>query len=187
MVMFILLYRCTTWMLTKLDGKCTKMLQAILIKSWKLHPLNQQLYGLLPPISKTIQIRQARHVKHCWRSKDKLISDVLPWIPSHEQASVGQPARTYLQQHCIDTRCNLVDQLKAMDDWDKWQEIGEICANSTRILYTYAHVCVCIYIYIYIYIYIDVCVSIFCICIYIYICVCVCVYVHVCNIYNIYI
>ena len=62
-VMSILLYKCTTWTLTKLilkklDGNCTRILQAILNKSWKQHPTKQQLYRHLPPISKTIQIRQ---------------------------------------------------------------------------------------------------------------------------------
>ena len=80
--MLILLYGYTTWTRTKcmekkLDGNYTRMLQAVLNKSWKQHPTKQQLYGHLPPIAKTIQIRRTRHVRHCWRSKDKLISDVL--------------------------------------------------------------------------------------------------------------
>ena len=46
----ILLYRCTTWMLTKriekkIDGNYTRMLRAILHKSWKQRPTKQQLYG----------------------------------------------------------------------------------------------------------------------------------------------
>ena len=45
----ILLFGCITWMLTKrieknLDGNCTRMLRAILNKSWKQHPTKQQLY-----------------------------------------------------------------------------------------------------------------------------------------------
>ena len=55
------------------------MLQAILNRSWRKHPTKQQLYGHLPPITKTIQIRRTRHAGHCWRSRDKLISDVLLW------------------------------------------------------------------------------------------------------------
>ena len=85
-VVSILLYGCTTWMLAKrlkkkLDGNYTKMLQAILNKSWR-----QQLYGHLPPIMKTIQVRWTRHAGHCWRSKDELISDVLLWTPAYGQA-----------------------------------------------------------------------------------------------------
>ena len=84
---------------------------AILSKSLKQHPTKEQLYGHLPPISKTIQRRQVWHARHCWRSKDKLISDVLLWTPWHGCASVGQPIRTYLQQFCIDTGCSLKNLL----------------------------------------------------------------------------
>ena len=53
-VLSILLYGCTTWTLTKrlekkLDGNYTRMLQAILNKSWRQHPTKHQLYGHLPP------------------------------------------------------------------------------------------------------------------------------------------
>ena len=83
-VVSILLYGCTTWMLTKrmdkkLDGNYTRMLRAILNKSWRQHPTKQQLYGHLPPIMKTIQVRRTRHAGHCWRSRDELISDILLW------------------------------------------------------------------------------------------------------------
>ena len=56
----ILLYGCTTWTLTKrlekkkLDGNYTRMQRAILNKSWQQHPTRHQLYGHLPPITKTI-------------------------------------------------------------------------------------------------------------------------------------
>ena len=48
----ILLYGCTTWTLTKrlekkLDGNYTRMLRAILNKSWQQHPTRHQLYGHL--------------------------------------------------------------------------------------------------------------------------------------------
>ena len=82
----ILLYGCTTWTLTKrlkkkLDGNYTRMLRAILNKSWRQHPTRHQLYGQLPPITKTIHVRRTRHAGHCRRSKDELISDVLLWTP----------------------------------------------------------------------------------------------------------
>ena len=85
-VTLILLYGCTTWTLTKrlekkLDGNYTRMLRAILNKSWQQHPTRHQLYGHLPPITKTIQVRRTRHAGHCWRSRDELIRDVLLWIP----------------------------------------------------------------------------------------------------------
>ena len=52
----------------KLDGNYTRMLRAILNKSWRQHPTRHQLYGHLPPITKTIQVRRTRHAGHCWRS-----------------------------------------------------------------------------------------------------------------------
>ena len=81
----------------KLDGNYTRMLRAILNKSWKQHPTKQQLYGHLPPITKTIQVKRTRHAGHSWRSKDELISDIFLWTPSHGRANAGRPAKTYLQ------------------------------------------------------------------------------------------
>ena len=53
----LLLYECTAWTLTekKLDGNYTRMLSAVLNKFWKQQPTKHQL-----PISKNIQVRQAR-------------------------------------------------------------------------------------------------------------------------------
>ena len=99
-VVSILLYGCTTWTLTKrlekkLDGNYTRMLRAILNKFWQQHPTRHQLYGHLPPITKTIQARRTRHSGHCWRSKDKLISDVL-WTPHMvKQKQNNQLEHTY--------------------------------------------------------------------------------------------
>ena len=78
-VVSILLYGCTTWTLTKRiekkpDSNYTRILRVILNKSWRQHPTKKQLYGHLPPITKTIQIRRTGNVGHCWRSKDELIN-----------------------------------------------------------------------------------------------------------------
>ena len=96
-------------------------------KSWNQHLTKQQLYGHLPPICKTIQIRQTRHAGHCWISKDKLISHIILWTLSHGSASVGQPMRTYLRQICTDTGCNLEDCWK---QWMSSKRIKEIHASS---------------------------------------------------------
>ena len=69
-VVSILLYGCTTWTLTKrlekkLDGNYTRMLRAILNKSWRQHPTRHQLYGHLPSITKTLQVRRIRHAGDC--------------------------------------------------------------------------------------------------------------------------
>ena len=136
-VVSILLYGCTTWMLTKrlekkLDGNYTRMLQAILNKSRRQHPAGHQLYGQLPPITKTIQVRRTRHAGHCWRSRDELISDVLPWTPLHGRAKAGRPARTYIQQLCEDTWCSPEDLPEAMNNREKWRErVRDIRASGT--------------------------------------------------------
>ena len=133
----ILLYGCTTWTLTKrlekkLDGNYTRMLRAILNKSWQQHPTRHQLYGHLPPIMKTIQVRRTRHAGLCWRSRDELIRDVLLWIPTHGRAKAGRPARTYIQQLCEDTGCCPEDLPRAMTDREEWRErFRDIRAAST--------------------------------------------------------
>ena len=74
--------QCTSWTLTKhmekkLDGSYTRMLRAVLNKSWRQHPTKQQLYSYLLPITKTIQVRWIRNAGFCWRRKDEFRSDIL--------------------------------------------------------------------------------------------------------------
>ena len=123
-VVSILLYGCTTVTLTKrlekkLHGNYTRLLRAILNKSWRQHPTKHQLYGHLPPITKTIKVRRT---KHCWRSRDELISDVLLWTPTYSGAKAGRLARTYIQQLCQDTECSPEYLPEAMNDRDEWRE-----------------------------------------------------------------
>ena len=118
----ILLYGCTTWTLTKrlekkLDGNYTRMLRAILNKSWRKHPTRHQLYGHLHPITKT---RRTRHAGRCWRSRDELIRNVLLWTPTHGHEKAGRAARTYIQQLCEDTGCCPEDLPRAMNDREEW-------------------------------------------------------------------
>ena len=126
-VVSILLYGCTTWTLTKrlekkLDGNYTRMLRAILNKSWQQHLTRHQLYGHLPRITKTIQARRTRHAGHCWRSKDEIVNYVLLWTPAYGQSKAGRPAWTYIQQLCDDTGCNPEDLLGAMNDRETWRD-----------------------------------------------------------------
>ena len=123
----ILLYGCTIWTLTKrlekkLDGNYTRILRAILNKSWRQQPTRHQLYGHLPPITKTIQVRRTRHAGHCWRSRDELIRDVFLWTPTHGGAKAGRPARTYIQQVCEDMGWCPEDLPRAMNDREEWRE-----------------------------------------------------------------
>ena len=136
-VVSILLYGCTTWMLTKrlekkLDGNYTRMLRAILNKSWQQQPTRHQLYGHLLPITKTFQARRTRHAGHCWRSKDELVIDVLRWTPAYGQSKAGRLARTYIQQLCDNTGCNPEDLPEAMNDRETWRErVRDIRARGT--------------------------------------------------------
>ena len=113
------------------------------------HPSKQPLCRQLLPISKTIQIRWARHAGHCWRSKGELISDILQWASLYRWASVGRSARSYLQQLCTDLGCSLEDLPRVMDDRVEWRErLREICASGTPWwwwhihLYTFMWVCI---------------------------------------------
>ena len=137
-VVSILLYGSTTWTLTKrlekkVDGNYTRMLRAILKKSWRQHPTKHQLYGHQHlPITKIIQVRRTRHAGHYWRSRDELISDILLWTPTYGRAKAGRPARTYIQQLCEDTGCSPEDLLEAMNDGEKWRErVRDIRAGGT--------------------------------------------------------
>ena len=178
----ILLYGCTTWTLTKrlekkLDGNYTRMLRAILNKSWRQHPTRHQLYGRLPPITKTNQVRRTRHAGHCWRSRDELIRDVLLWTPTHGRAKAERPARTYIQQLCEDAGCCPEDLPRAMNDREEWRErVRDIRATSATWWWWW-------YIYIYIYIYICVCVCVLArayICVYVLVYKCVYIFINIC-------
>ena len=136
-VVSILLYGCTTWALTKqlekkLDGNYTRMLRAILNKSWWQYLTRHQLYGHLLPITKTIQVRRTRHAGHWWRSRDELISDVLQSTRTYGRVKAGRPARTYIQQLCEDPGCCPEDLPEAMSDREKWRErVRDIRAFGT--------------------------------------------------------
>ena len=135
-VVSILLYGCTTWTLTKrlekkLDSNYTRMLRAILKKSWRQHPTRHQLYGHLPPITKTIQIRRTRHAgeqvrAHKWCT---------PMDPTYGRAKAGRPTRTYIQQLCEDTGCSPEDLPETMNYREKWGErVRDIRACGTTLL-----------------------------------------------------
>ena len=131
-----------------MDGNYTRMLRAISNKYWKQHSTKQHLCGHLPPISKTIQVRQTRH---CWRSKNEVINDILQWTLKHRCTSVGWPARTYLHQLCADTQGPIDNK----DGWkEKERESGKsvlpVRHDDDDNLCVCVCVCVCVCIYIYI-------------------------------------
>ena len=81
---------------------------------------NNNLYGHLPSISKTIPLRQTRHVGYCSRCNDR--RDFLLWTFRHGQASVGRPVRTYLHFLSVETGWSLENLDRAMDDREGWRE-----------------------------------------------------------------
>ena len=90
-----------------------------------------ELYGHLPPITKTFKLRRTKHVGHCWRSWGELISEELLWIPSHGRAKAGWSGKTYIQQLCRDMGCSREDLPASMNDREEWQEsVRDICARQ---------------------------------------------------------
>ena len=136
-VVLILLYGCTTWTLTKrLEKKARRQLHKN-VESYieqVLATTSHETTTIRPPAShhENILVRRTRHVGHCWRSKDDLVSDVLLWTPTCGQAKAGWPARTYIEQLCEDTGCNPEDLPEAMDDREKWRKlVRDIHAGGT--------------------------------------------------------
>ena len=102
---------------------------AMLNESWKQHPMKQQLYSHLPPISKTIEIRQARYVGFCWKSKDKF---TCPPMDSCTRTYHCWPTNKNLHKTALyGHRCSLEDLPEAIDYRDKWwKRVREIFASS---------------------------------------------------------
>ena len=107
---------------SNLCWECTKGETHLPWLRWAYMTSILKLYGHLPPIMKTIQVRRTRHAGHCWRNRDGLISDVLLWTPTYGRAKAGWPARTYIQQLCEDTWCSPEDLPREMNDREKWRE-----------------------------------------------------------------
>ena len=127
----------------KLDDNYIRMLQVILNKSWRQHPTKQQLYGHLPEIKKTIQIRRTRQAGHCWRRKDKRTHKRCTPVDPFTQKSKGWTTSKNLY-----TACSLEDLPGAIDDRDGWQErVKEICAGSVTRWWWQFNLTLYIYIY----------------------------------------
>ena len=60
-------------------------------KDAEQHP-TKKLYSHLPPITQTIQVR--KNTWHCWRSKNKHITNVLLKTSTYGHTRVGRPAKT---------------------------------------------------------------------------------------------
>ena len=60
-----------------IDGAYTRILRAVMNKSWRDHLTNKQLYGGIPKISKSLRMQRLRFAGHSWRSKYELASDLI--------------------------------------------------------------------------------------------------------------
>ena len=85
---------------------------------WKQHPTKNQLYGHLPPMSKTIQKRKTRHVGHCCRSQIELINKQRSLMDPFTRTCKCWTTISNLFI-CTDTECNREDLSEAMDDWER--------------------------------------------------------------------
>ena len=83
--------------------------------------------------SETIQVRRTRHLGHCKRNKDEFVSNVLLWTPTYGRTNVNRPAKTYVDQLCLDTGCRLEKQLGAMNDRNGRRERKEDSMLSARL------------------------------------------------------
>ena len=114
---------------TIVSGNYTRMLRAILNKSWRQHPTKPTIR---PPITKTIQVRRTRHAEHCWRSRDELISDVLLWTP-HMDGQQENDQHEHTFSSYVRIRDVVPEDLpEAMNDKEKWRErVRDIRASGT--------------------------------------------------------
>ena len=92
-VVSTLLYGCTTWTLTKrlekkLHGNYTKMLRAILNKSWRQHSQGTNYTATCLPLRKPDEPDMPDTAGE--------VSDILLWTPTYGWANAGRPARTYI-------------------------------------------------------------------------------------------
>ena len=91
---------CTTWMLIKriekkLDGICTRVLRAILNKSWKQHPSN--CTATYNPSRRQSKLHKQDMLEQQGRTTFSYGA-----LRTDEQV-LGRPARTYQQQFYTDT------------------------------------------------------------------------------------
>ena len=128
-VVLVQLYGCTTWTLVKLMIAITQECYKLYWRSLEgSTPQNSSCTATYHPLRKLSKLDKPD-------KQDKFISDIMLWTPSHERAKVGRPGKTYIQQLCADTGCNLEDLLGdflgAMNDREDWcDRVREIRASS---------------------------------------------------------
>ena len=92
----------------KIDGNRTRVIGAVLKKSWKQYPFKKRLYGKLPPILQIIQMKQAR--TKSWGK----FSNGFPYI---DQPVLADLQKLQIDKLCNDTRSSLVDLPSVITPW----------------------------------------------------------------------
>ena len=125
-IMSILLYGCTTWTLTKrmekeLDGNYTRMLRAILNKSWRQHPTNSSYMATYHPSRKLSKLDKSdmRDTAGNVGTSSWVIYSCGPLHMDKQRQDI-QFEPTY--SSCANTGYSPGDLPKAMDDREEWQE-----------------------------------------------------------------
>ena len=133
-VISILLYGCTTWTLTKrlkkLDSNYTRMLRAILNKSWRQHPQGTNYTATCLPSRKLSKLDEPDTQDTAGEARTNS-SVMYSYGPPH-MAKQKQDDQLDIQQLCEDTRCSPEDLPEAMNDREKWRErVRDIRVSGT--------------------------------------------------------
>ena len=117
----VLLYGSTACTLTQsldkmLDGAYSKVLRVVKNVTWRQRIPNEVLCAGLPMISTSVREMCLWFSSHCWRSKNEVVSDLIPWKPKHGKRSVGGQARTFVDLLETDTGVPRDCLPAAMDD-----------------------------------------------------------------------
>ena len=190
-VVSILLYECTTWTLTKrmekkLDGNYTRMLWAILNKSWRQHPQSSSFTSTYLPLRKLSKLDEPDMQDTAGEvGTNSQMTYICEPLHVDEQRQDDQLEPTYNSSVRIQDVA-----LKTYWEWRTikkgggrgsgrsklavWHEDDDMC------IYGYIHIYkdICIYIYIYMYMYMCAYTHKY-VCIYIYICIYIYVYTYV--------
>ena len=107
----------------QLDGCFTWLLRADLNITLRDHISKKELYGDLPPISASLQIRWLKFIVHCWRSKNETVSQLLLWDPKRGSRSRERPATIFIDQLESDTGLSRQDLASVMANRREWDRI----------------------------------------------------------------
>ena len=110
-------------------GNYTRMLRAMLNKSWRQHPPQSTNYTATCRPSRKLSKLDKPDTQDTAGEADELISD---GPPTYGRANAGRPARTYVQQLCENTGCSPEGQPEATNEREKWRErVRDIRASGT--------------------------------------------------------